>query len=81
VDRARAALAAGQPRQALLLLDEYERRFHTRGFAPEALYLRMEALTSLGQTEPALATARRLLASYPHSPQAARARLVLSKNP
>jgi hypothetical protein len=81
VDGARAALAAGNPIQTLRLLDEYERRFLARGFAPEALYLRMEALSLLGRTAEARAAAERLLLSYPNSPQSARARVVLSKTP
>jgi hypothetical protein len=81
VDGARAALAAGQAARALSLLDEYERRFDERRFAPEALYLRMEALVSLGRTAQARATAEHLLATYPNSPHGARARVVLSKNP
>jgi hypothetical protein len=81
VDGARAALAAGNAIQTLRLLDEYERRFPARGFAPEALYLRMEALSVLGRPAEARAAAGRLLVSYPNSPQSARARVVLSKNP
>jgi hypothetical protein len=81
VDGARSALAAGNPIQTLRLLDEYERRFPARGFAPEALYLRMEALSLLGRTAEARAAAHRLLVSYPNSPQSARARAVLSKTP
>jgi hypothetical protein len=81
VDGARAALAAGDPIQTLRLLDQYERRFPARGFAPEALYLRMEALSLLGRTAEARAVAERLLVSYPNNPQSARARVVFSKNP
>jgi hypothetical protein len=81
VDGARAALAAGEAARAVSLLDEYERRFAERRFAPEALYLRMEALVSLGLTAQARATAERLLMTYPNSPHRARARAVLSKNP
>ena len=81
VDRARAALAAGRAPETLAVLDEYERRYPGRRFAPEALYLRMEALVSLGRTARARAAAERLLASYPNSPQRARAREVLSNNP
>jgi hypothetical protein len=81
MDRARAALAAGRAGETLAVLDEYERRFRERRFAPEALYLRMEAFVSLGQTVQARATAERLLASYPKSPHGARARVILSKNP
>lgn len=81
IDRARAALAAGEAAQALVVLDDYERVFRKRGFAPEALYLRMEAWASLGRTAETRAAAERLLASYPNSLHSARARAVLSKNP
>jgi hypothetical protein len=81
VDRARAALARGEAAQTLLVLDDYERRFRTRGFAPEALYLRMEAYSSLGRLAEARATAERLLGSYPNSLHGARARTLLSKEP
>ena len=81
MDRARTTLAAGRAAETLSVLDEYERRFRERRFAPEALYLRMEAFVSLGQTAQARATAERLLASYPKSPHGARARVILSKNP
>jgi hypothetical protein len=78
VDQARAALAAGRAAAALTALDEYERRYSKRRFAPEALYLRMEALVSLERNTEARAVAERLLARYPMSPQGARAREVLS---
>jgi hypothetical protein len=81
IDRARAELAAGKAAQALVVLDDYERLFRKRGFAPEALYLRMEAWASLGRTAETRAAAERLLASYPNSLHTARARAVLSKNP
>jgi hypothetical protein len=79
VDRARAALAAGQAQRTLAELDAYERRFQKRGLEPEALYLRMEASLSLGLTAQARDAAQRLLARYPKSLHAARARVVLSK--
>jgi outer membrane protein assembly factor BamD (BamD/ComL family) len=81
MDTARAALAAGRAAETLAVLDEYERRFRERRFAPEALYLRMEALVSLGQTAEAREAAERLLLSYPQSPHGARARFIVSKNP
>jgi hypothetical protein len=81
VDRARAALATGRAVEALARLDEYERDFAARRFAPEALYLRMEALASLGRTAQARTVAERLLARHPNSPHGDRARAVLSKNP
>jgi outer membrane protein assembly factor BamD (BamD/ComL family) len=81
IDSARSALAAGKAAQALAVLDDYERLFRKRGFAPEALYLRMEACAALGRTAEARVAAERLLASYPNSLHSARARAVLSKNP
>jgi hypothetical protein len=81
VDRARAALASGRARETLAALDEYERRFPQRRFAPEALYLRMEAFASLGRTAQARAVAEQLLTSYPGTPNGARARAVLARKP
>jgi TolA-binding protein len=80
MDRARAMLAAGRAAETLAVLDEYQRRFPERRFAPEALYLRMEAFVSLGRTAEARAAAESLLARYPNSPHGARARVVLSDN-
>jgi len=77
VDRARALVTAGRAPDALAALDDYERRFPIRRFAPEGLYLRMEALLDAGQGGAARDTAARLLAQYPKSPQAPRARQVL----
>lgn len=77
VDRARAALARGDAQATLGALDDYDARFSPRRFAPEALYLRMEALLRLGQTSAARAVAARLAKAYPSSPNAARARQVL----
>jgi hypothetical protein len=78
VDGARTAVAAGQGAEALRLLDGYDQRYRSRGFAPESLYLRMRALVSLGRREEARAVASRLLRSYPATPQAARARELLN---
>jgi hypothetical protein len=79
VDRARSLVAAGRAAEALRVLDAYDRRFSEHRFAPEALYLRMEALVLVGRTAEARATAERLLASYPKSLNGARARALLSK--
>lgn len=81
VDRARAALASGRAAQTLTVLDEYERNFSEGRFAPETLYLRMEAFVSLGRMAQARAAAGRLLTSYPNGPHSARARVVFTKNP
>jgi hypothetical protein len=77
VDRARALVAAGRASDALAALDDYERRFPIRRFAPEGLYLKMEALLGAGQRGAARDAAARLLSQYPKSPQAPRARQVL----
>jgi hypothetical protein len=76
VDRARSALAAGRPAETLSALDDYERTGGRR-FAPEALYLRMQALLSLGRKVEARSTAERLVRSFPQSPHTARARRVM----
>jgi hypothetical protein len=81
MDRARATLAAGRAVETLAVLDDYERRFSEGRFAPEVLYLRMEANALLGRTAESRAAAERLLASYPKSPHGARARVLLSKTP
>jgi hypothetical protein len=79
VDRARSALAEGRAAESLSLLDEYEARFGGRRFAPEALYLRMQALLSLGRKADARNAAERLVRVFPKSPHTARARRVLSE--
>lgn len=82
VDRARGALARGDAPGTLAALDDYDARFTRRKFAPEALYLRMEALLRLGRADAARSAAERLATTYPSSPNAARARQVLgASNP
>jgi hypothetical protein len=79
VDHARGALAQGDARAAIGALDAYDARFAQRRFVPESLYLRMESLLALGRAAEARAVAERLASGYPKSPQAARARQVLSE--
>jgi len=79
VDRARAELAAGQAGPALAILDEYQAQFPRPRYAPEALYLRMEALLAQGNRQAAKQLAKRLASSYPQSPHAARAEALLSR--
>ena len=81
LDAARQALAAGNASSALRSLDDYDARFERPNLAPEALYLRLEALTLQGDTPGTQAVARRLLRSYPSGPHAARARAVLGLEP
>ncbi|HET9931314.1 MAG TPA: hypothetical protein VFQ35_11525 [Polyangiaceae bacterium] len=79
IDDATRALGSGQATRALALLDDYDRRYAERRFAPEALYLRMEALTRLGRSGEARTVAKRLANAYSTSPQAARARALLGE--
>jgi hypothetical protein len=79
IDSANQALASGRTAQALTALDDYDRRYPEHRFAPEALYLRMEALVRSGRAGEARAIAKRLATTYPNSPQSARARVVLSE--
>lgn len=81
LDNARQALAAGNAASALRSLNDYDVRFTRPNLAPEALYLRLEALTLQGDKSGTEAVARRLLRSYPAGPHAARARSVLGLAP
>jgi hypothetical protein len=80
VDQARAAVASGRSAEALRMLDTYDSRYPSRGFAPESLYLRMRALLALGRGDEARNVASRLERSYPATPQAARARELLKES-
>jgi hypothetical protein len=76
VDRARTALAEGRPREVLALLEE-ERAESFAQLAPEALYLKMQALLAAGEQVLAARVAGQLLSTYPNTPQARRARAAL----
>lgn len=78
IDEATRALNGGAATRALTLLDAYDRSYPERRFAPEALYLRMESLTQLGRGGEARSIAKRLVNAYPTSPQASRARALLT---
>jgi hypothetical protein len=77
LDRARQALASGNASSAVRTLNDYDARFAHPNLLPEALYLRLEALTLQGDQPETQATARRLLRAFPGGPHAARARAVL----
>jgi hypothetical protein len=79
IDRARAALDAGNPAGAITVLDAYEARFKAPRYAAEALYLRMKALLAQGNTVAAQRVATRLLSAYPNSPWTARARAAVGR--
>jgi hypothetical protein len=77
LDEARQALAAGNAGHALQLLNGYETSIAKPRMLPEALYIRLEALTLQGDKIGSQAVARQLLRSAPSGPHAARARSVL----
>jgi TolA-binding protein len=70
LDRARAAVAAGDSGRALEVLDGYGASFPRGVLRPEATYLRIQALLKAGQREAARELATRLLADHPDSPHA-----------
>lgn len=78
VDRARALVASGQSAQGLALLRSYEHDFPEARLLPEVLFLELETLDRLGRTGEARAAAQRLVAGFPKSPHANRARRLLS---
>jgi hypothetical protein len=79
VDRARALLAAGQASQGLALLESYERQFREPRLLPEVLFLQLEAYERAGRHADARRAAQRLVASFPTSPHAGRARKLLGE--
>jgi hypothetical protein len=77
LDRAREALAAGEPARALAVLERYDREMPAGRLAPEAAYVRIEALLAAGDRAGADAAGRRFLAANPTSPHAKRVRALL----
>ncbi len=78
VDEARSALGLGQPAEVLRLHGRYQREFGASGhFAPEMLYLRLEAHSKSGNRGGAEEAAREILERYPNGPHALRARAEL----
>jgi hypothetical protein len=71
LDRARAALASGQPTRALAVLDTYQRAFPRGTLRPEAMYVRVQALMEVGDRAAAHDLAVRFIAQYPDSPHVA----------
>lgn len=79
IDGARALLASGQAEQGLAQLRRYEQEFPEARLLPEVLFLRLETCDRLGRSSEARAAATRLVAGFPHSPHAARARKLLER--
>jgi TolA-binding protein len=72
LDRARAAVRAGDGTGALAMLSDYQRRFGRGTFSQEATVLRVEALAKSGQMSAARKLGERFLAAHPESPHAER---------
>lgn len=68
LDRARRALARGEPGAALAQLDDHARRFPKRHLSSEATVLRIEALVKSGDTAQAARLGKDFLARQPNSP-------------
>ena len=68
IDAARAAIRAGAPERALVLLRRYGATYSGGTFRPEAAALRIEALAASGQVELARTLARDFVAKHPDSP-------------
>jgi hypothetical protein len=71
LDRARSALAAGDAVGSLSVLDEYARERRSGVLAPEAQFLKIQALERAGRTGAARALARDFIAKNPGSRRAA----------
>jgi hypothetical protein len=78
VDRARQALAAGDPQAAARRVDEYHARFPSGALAEEADVVRIDALTRYDRAAANRAGAL-FLAARPDSPHAARVRALTSQ--
>jgi hypothetical protein len=77
IDQTRVALKAGQPNVALGLLDRYRRQFPHGRFAPEASYLRIEALVASGNRKAAEDLAHKSLGKGTDGPHDKRIRALL----
>lgn len=68
LDAARKVLDAGEASRALILLDQYHRKFEKRRLGQEATVMRIRALVQSGKKERAEALARRFYQTNPGSP-------------
>ncbi len=78
LDRARRALAAKDPAEAIRLLDVYERDVPVRVLGPEAQVLRIEAVAARGDRAEAKRLGEQFLLVYPRDPHADRVRRLLA---
>lgn len=68
IEKARAAIGRGDAASGMATLDEYERSFDKPQFLPEAIALRVEALSHTGQLERARRLADEFRQRYPRHP-------------
>ena len=78
IERARKALGA-EPRRALSLTQEHQRRFPAGALAVERDVIALEALARSGQTADATRRARAFAAKYPKSIHLPRVRALLAR--
>ncbi|AKV00749.1 hypothetical protein AKJ09_07412 [Labilithrix luteola] len=81
LERARAALDAGDGATAERLVDEYEARYRGGAFVQEAEVLRIEASLQRRNRARAERLEATFLEKFPKSPHAARVRALLDSNP
>jgi hypothetical protein len=79
IDRARSALAAHNPDEAIRVLNEHDRRFGQGSLSRESALLRVEALSARGDRAEAVRLAEELLAKNPDAPYRARLHKVLGQ--
>jgi TolA-binding protein len=77
LDAARVALRTKQTELALRALDDYARAFPRGALAPEAMVLRIDALTARGDRGDAAALRKVFLEAFPKSPHSPRVRAAL----
>lgn len=80
LDQSRAALAAGNARAALALMDAYDQKYPRGTLVPEATVLRVRALVQLGRRRDATAVVDRFVAAHPTSPQAVHLRALVGES-
>ena len=79
IEAARGAVARGDAAGALSTLDAYQRSYPQGQFGPEALALRVEALSLQGNREGAAAFARQFERRYPHHPLLTRVQSIVAR--
>src|SRR6185436_17144522 len=77
IDQTRVAIKSGKPQVALALLDRYHHQFPNGRFAPEANYLRIEALAASGNRKAAETLAQKSLSLGADGPHDKRIRAIL----